>query len=99
MVTYKLYEGLTYERELKSFLDKLRIQTQMALRIYMRIKPFESIKDIIDSVKTIKQAAGIREEPAVHVARKEDRYKDRSRKSGWCVLELWKDGTQVGRLP
>jgi hypothetical protein len=27
----------------------------MALRIYMRIKPFESIEDIIDSVKTIEQ--------------------------------------------
>ena len=71
--TYKLYEGLTYEQELKSFLDKLRIETQMALRIYMRIKPFESIEDIIDSVKTIEQAAGIKDEPAVDVAMKEDR--------------------------
>ena len=107
MVTYKLYEGLTYERELKSFLDKLRIQTQMALRIYIRIKPFESIKDIIDSVKTIEQADGIKDEPAVHVARKEERYKDRSRKTGKGILRArkvtkfasskkWKFWGQVG---
>jgi hypothetical protein len=86
LATYKLYEGLTYEQELKSFLDKLRIETQMALRIYMRIMPFESIEDIIDSVKTIKQAAGIKDEPAVHVSRKEERYKDRSRKTGKEIL-------------
>ena len=55
LATYNHYEGLTYEQELKSFLDKPRIETQMALRIYMRIKPFESIEDIIDSVKTIEQ--------------------------------------------
>jgi len=73
LATYKLYEGLTYEQELKSLLDKLRIEMQMALRIYMRIKPFKSIEDIIDSVKTIEQAAGIKDEPAVHVARKEER--------------------------
>jgi len=78
LATYKLYEGLTYEQELKSFLDKLRIERQ----IDMRIRPFESIEDIIDSVKTIEQAAGIKDEPAVHVARKEERYKDRSRKTG-----------------
>jgi len=73
LATYKVYEGLTYKEELKSFLDKLRIETQMALRIYMRIKPFKSIEDIIDSVKAIEQAAGVKDEPAVHVARKEER--------------------------
>jgi len=39
----------------------------------MRIKPFKSIEDIIDSVKAIEQAAGVKDEPAVHVARKEER--------------------------
>jgi len=86
LTTYKLYEGTTYEQELKSFLDKLRIETQMALRIYMKIKPLESIEDISDSVKTIEQAAGIKDEPAVHVARKKERYKDRFRKTGKGLL-------------
>jgi hypothetical protein len=109
LATYKLYEGLTYEQELKNFLDKLRIETQMALRIYMRIKPFEtsSIEDIIDSVKTLEQAAGIKDEPAVHVTRKEERYTDRSRKTEKGILRArkvpkfasskkWKFWGQVG---
>jgi len=73
----------------------------------MRIKPFKSIEDIIDSVKTIEQAAGIKDEPAVHVARKEERYKDRSRKTGKGILRAkkvtkfasskkWKFWGQVG---
>jgi len=73
----------------------------------MRIKPFESIEDIVDSVKTVEQAAGIKDEPAVHVARKEERYKDRSRKTGKGILRArkvtefvsskkWKFWGQVG---
>jgi hypothetical protein len=85
LTTYKIYE-----QELKSFLDKLRIETQVALRIYMRIMPFKSIRDIIHSVKTIPQAAGIKDEPAMHVASKEERYKDRSRKTGMGILEARK---------
>ena len=107
LATYKLYEGLTYEQELKSLLDKLRMKTQMAFRIYMRIKPFKKIEDIIDSVKTFGEAAGIKDEPAVHVARKEERYKDRSRKTGKGILRArkvtkfasskkWKFWGQVG---
>jgi len=107
LATSKLYEGLTYEQELKSLLDKLRMKTQMAFRIYMRIKPFKKIEDIIDSVKTFGEAAGIKDEPAVHVARKGKRYKDRSRKPGKGILRArkvtkfasskkWKFWGQVG---
>ena len=73
----KLFEHVSYEDELQSFFSKLQIETQMALRIEVRVKLFESIEKILEVMKPLEESAGIKDEPLANVAKKGERYKDR----------------------
>jgi hypothetical protein len=54
---------------------------QITLRIYIRVKPFESIEEILEVVKLLEESARIKDGPIANVAKKEDRYKDRRKRA------------------
>ena len=75
------------ETELVYFRDRLREETARALKLHERAGVCKTMEDLIEVVKIIEAADGIKS-PSVNASVKEDRYKDRSGKGSKKTKKL-----------